>query len=187
MYIFSVYSEIAMNRDISNTNKQTHSVRDPINGRVDLMTSLGREVLPQLDEYRAQTTSYKEALTGDWESSILSTAYFSKENIQILHNAMRAGVHARSNGEFKISEQSTDTLKVIMRSVFIQDAKHQSTNITEQIREMNAIVTSHCVNQLFGELVAYKKYRRDVSTLRTPLDLPIYFSNTKTLETMPWK
>lgn len=166
---------------------QNRSVRDQVNGRVDLMTPLGREVLPQLNDHRQQTTAYTEALTGDWESSVLSAAFFSKENIQILHNAMRAGVHARSKGEFVISEQSTDTLKVIMRSVFIQDAKHQSTNITEQIREMNDIVTSHCVNQLYGELVGYMKYRRDVSTLRTPLDLPIHFSNTKTLETMPWK
>ena len=177
-----------MNRDLTSTSKQTRSVRDPIiNGRVDLTTSLGREVLPQLNDHRQPTTSYTEALTGDWESSVLSIAFFSKENIQILHNAMRAGIHARSNGKFVISEQNTDTLKVIMRSVFIQDAKHQSANITEQIREMNDIVTSHCVKQLYGELVGYMKYRRDVSTLRTPLDLPIHISNTKTLETMPWK
>ena len=71
MYIFSVYSETAMNRDTSDTPQQTRSVRDPIvNGRVDLMTSIGREVLPQLNDHRQSTTSYTEALTGDWESSV---------------------------------------------------------------------------------------------------------------------
>jgi len=185
--MYSVYRHRQMSRD----KQQTHSVRDPlVNGRVDLLTSTGGDILPQLSARDNPTssaaTSYTEALTGDWEASVLSLAFFSIQNIQILHNAMRAGVYGRSSGKFTIPEQSTDTLKVIMRSVFIQDAKHQPTNITGQITEMNDIVTSHCVNQLYGELVGYMNYKRDVSTLRTPMDLPIHFSNTKTLETMPW-
>ena len=171
--------------------QQAYSVRDPlINGRVDLITSSDREILPQLttrDNPSFSNTSYTEALTGDWEASVLSRAYFSAQNIQILHNAMRAGVYERSNGKFVIPEQSTDTLKVIMRTVFIQDAKHQPTNIIGQIEEMNAIVTSHCISQLYGELVGYMNYKRDVSTLRTPMDHPIHFSSKKTLESKPWK
>ena len=171
--------------------QMTHSVRDPIvNGRVDLMTSTDREILPQLttrDNPSFSNTSYTEALTGDWEASVLSRAYFSSQNIQILHNAMRAGVYERSNGKFVIPEQSTDTLKVIMRSVFIQDAKHRPTDIVGQIEEMNAVVTSHCVGQLYGELVGYMNYKRDVSTLRVPMDHPIHFSGKKTLESVPWK
>jgi hypothetical protein len=181
-----MYIEYRMN----DKPKQTYSVRDPlINGRVDLMTTTGRDILPQLNtrDHSHVITSYTDALTGEWESSVLSRAFFSSQNIQILHNAMRAGVYARSNGKFTIPEQSTDTLKVIMRSVYIQTAKHQPMNITGQIEEMNAIVTSHCVNQLYGELVGYMNYKRDVSMLRTPMDLPIHFSSKKTLESVPWK
>jgi len=156
------------------------------NGRVDLMTN-GRPILPQLDS-RTDTNSgsYREALTGHWEDTLLSTVFFSNGNIQILHNAMRAGVYERSGNKFVISEQDTDTLKVIMRSVYLQHAKNRPDDIQNQVSELNQVVTVHCTNQLMGEFEGYVKYKSDASSLVIPLELPMHFSKTRTLEERPF-
>ena len=79
------------------------------------------------------------ALTGNWENSILSNAFFSGENISIIQNAIRAGVHAKTNGRYLISNQDIDTIKIIMRAIYLQHCKNLPTNITEQIQELNTI------------------------------------------------
>jgi len=158
------------------------SVRDQqANGRVDILSN-GRPILPQLDDTQAPMTSYTDALTGNWEDSTLSVAFFSIGNIQILHNALRAGVYRRSNGRYILPQQCTDTLKVIMRGTFLSEAEHRPDQITEQIVALNDSITRFCVNQLYGEAGGYLKYRQDASTLRVPMELPIHISNTKTLE-----
>jgi hypothetical protein len=99
---------------------------------------------------------------------------------------MRAGVYEKSGGRFTIPEQNTDTVKVIMRGVFLQDAMNRPDGIRDQIEALNRSVVHHCVDQLYGEVSGYIKYKTDASTLITPIDLPIHISNTKTLEMKPW-
>ena len=116
---------------------------------------------------------YKEALTGTLECSTLSKAFFSKQNMQIIQNSIRATVYARSNNQHIIGQQDTINLQIIMRSIFLQYTRSISTNITQQISDLNNLVVNFCVPKILPEIDAYIKYKNDVSTLVVPLDRPV--------------
>ena len=46
------------------------------------------------------------------------------------------------------------------------------TNITEQIKNLNNIVTDYCVPRIYSETKGYLKYLHDASTMYTPIDHP---------------
>ena len=74
-----------------------------------------------------------------------------------------------------------------MRSVFLQSSTNRSTQITEQIQALNDLVITYCVKQIYSEAQAYINYKRDVSTMYTPIDRPVQPDyNNKTLELKPW-
>jgi len=132
-------------------------------------------------------SSYTDALNGGWESSPLSKAFFSKENIQIIQNGIRAGVFERSNGQYVIGDQDCDSIKIIMRSVFLQYSANQPNNITQQIEELNKIVLNYCIQQVYSEAQGYMKYVDDASTLVVPIAHPVQASTTdRQLEFKGW-
>ena len=69
------------------------------NGRINIS---GNNTMKQFELYDKIPINEKEnenfkvnALTGNWETSVLSNAFFSGENISIIQNAIRAGVHEK--------------------------------------------------------------------------------------------
>lgn len=135
----------------------------------------------------AQCASFREAMTGNWNDTPLSVAYFSAKNIQILQNGIRSGVYNKSNGQYVVGEQNCDELKIIMRSVFLQHSKNLAIDIPGQIQMLNDFVLNYAVNQVYGEADGYMKYKRDTSTLVVPLSAPILsYSNDKQLELKHW-
>ena len=95
------------------------------NGRVDI---LGNNVMDCFHLYdripiSQGDTYFRTAMTGNWNNSLLTKAFFSIENIRILQNGIKAGVYHKSNGRFQIADQDTDILKIIMRSIFLQSSK----------------------------------------------------------------
>lgn len=123
-------------------------------------------------QYDSKATEYREALNGNWQESKLSKAYFSKNNIQIIQNGIRAGVYKLSKGEYIIAPQCTDTIKVIMRSIFLQYSANMNTDITKQIYELNGLVIHYCTEKVYNETKGYLKYLHDVSTMHVPIDHP---------------
>jgi hypothetical protein len=96
-------------------------------------------------------------------------------------------VYQRSNGQYVIGPQDCDSLKVIMRSVFLQHAANQPTHISQQITELNKIVLNYCIQQVYSEAQGYMKYVDDVSTLVVPIAHPVQASNTdRTIEFKSW-
>ena len=93
-----------------------------MNGRVDILGPNLPDPFSLYDKIPvAQTTSYKNALQGNWTKSSLSCAFFSAGNIQIIQNGIRAGVYESSKGRYTIGPQNEDTLKIIMRSIFFEN------------------------------------------------------------------
>ena len=125
-----------------------------------------------------QASSFRDAMNGNWYNTPLSTTFFSKENINILQNGIRAGVYQKSNGQYLVGLQSYDELKIVMRGVFLQNSKNLPHNIPQQIEALNAIVLEYCIKQVYGEAESYMKYKRDASTLVVPLSNPV-LSSTK--------
>ena len=65
-----------------------------------------------------------------------------------------------------------DTLKIIMRSIFLQYAEFDMNNITKEVSRLNKLVLDYAVPSVYNEAVGYMKYREDQSTLAVPLALP---------------
>ena len=88
---------------------------DYYNGRVNIMEKKDPDAVFKMQErigIKNKSTTYFSALAGnDWEENVLSKVFFSKENIQILQNGLRAGVYKKSNNEFMIGPQKIDNLK----------------------------------------------------------------------------
>jgi hypothetical protein len=158
-------------------NDNSHIIGPVHNGRVNLIEQPDTSVLFSMQEkiaIRNKATEFREALTGVWESTTLSNLYFSAENIQIIQNGLRAGVYQMSNEKYIIAPQNVDTLKIIMRSIYLQYAEHRLDDITGQIERLNKLVLDYAVPAVFGEATGYEKYCQDQSTLVVPLQLPIH-------------
>jgi Family of unknown function (DUF5761) len=158
------------------------------NGRVDIKTPDTSNLFAMYDKIPAnQCVTFRNPTEGLWDETYLSKAFFSHQNIQIIQNGIRAGVYHRSNGQYVIGPQDCDSLKIIMRSVYLQYAANQPTNITQQIEELNKIVLNYCIQQVYGEAQGYIKYIDDASTLVVPIAHPVMANNTdRTLELKTW-
>jgi len=158
------------------------------NGRVDIKTPSTSTLFEMYDKIPAnQCATFRNATEGLWSSSSLSTAFFSQENIRIIQNGIRAGVYHKSNGQYTIGDQDCDSLKIIMRSVFLQHSANQVSNISQQIEELNKIVLNYCIQQVYSEAQGYMKYIDDVSTLVVRIDHQVMASqNDRQLELKKW-
>ena len=153
-----------------------------MNGRVNIVNVPNNSVFSLYDKIPIGNTSYRDALTGNWTSNLLSQAYFSAENIQIMQNGIKAYVYNHSSGRYIISKQNEDTLKIIMRSIFLQHAKNRPDKISDQIEKLNNMVIGYCGPKVLGEAEGYINYKRDISTLAVPINRPVSTYHSNTLE-----
>jgi len=158
------------------------------NGRVDIKSPNTSALFEMYDKIPAnQCVTFRNPTEGLWTDTILSTVFFSQQNIQVLQNGIRAGVYHRSNGQYTIGPQDCDSLKIVMRSVFLQNSANQPNNITQQVIELNKIVLNYCIQQVYSEAQGYMKYIDDASTLVIPIAHPIMTDNTdRLLEFKTW-
>lgn len=162
------------------------------NGRVDIINKEGPDLcnlFAMYDKIPAnQCSTFREPTLGVWNENDLSKTFFSESNIKIIQNGIRAGVYKVSNGQYTIGEQDCDSLKIIMRSIYLQHAANQENNIKGQIMELNKMVLEYCVHQVYSEAQGYVKYLRDVSTLAVPLANPIQATqfDRKDFKLKPW-
>ena len=110
------------------------------NGRVRID---GKKIINNFDLYDKipihHCSRYQDALVGNWQETPLSNAFFSKENMVILQNGIRAGVYAKSENKYVIGLQDCDTLRIVMRSIFLQYSANMCTQLTEQLTEQVSI------------------------------------------------
>jgi len=158
------------------------------NGRVDIKSPNTSSLFEMYDKIPAnQCVTFRNPTEGLWNDTTLSNAFFSQQNIQILQNGIRAGVYHKSNGQYTIGPQDCDSLKIVMRSVFLQNSANQPNNITQQVVELNKIVLNYCIQQVYSEAQGYMKYIDDASTLVVPIAHPVMANNTdRELEFKTW-
>jgi hypothetical protein len=158
------------------------------NGRVDIKSPSTCDLFKMYDKIPAnQCVTFRSPTEGLWDDTKLSEVFFSQANIQIIQNGIRAGVFQRSNGQYTIGQQDCDSLKIVMRSVFLQNASNKPFNIKGQIESLNNIVLNYCIQQVYSEAQGYMKYLDDASTLVVPLANPMMESTyDKQLELKPW-
>ena len=158
------------------------------NGKINIMGPNISAKFSMMDKIPINTnTNYQNVLTGNFERSRLSDAYFSKQNIQIIQNGIRKGVYDKSHSRILVDNQPEDQIVTVMRAMYLQHSKNLETNISQQIVELNTLVLNYCIVSVFNEAVAYLKYKEDASTMHRPMQHPIYSNKTnKTLEQKAW-
>lgn len=158
------------------------------NGRVDIFSPKTPDLFQMYDKIPVnQCATFRNPTEGLWENTQLSDMFFSEKNICTIQNGIRAGVYKRSNGQFTIANQDEDTLKIIMRSIFLQNAANQPTHIAQQVYELNKMVWDYCIPQVYGEAQGYRQYIIDASTMYTPIPPPIMSTTAdKELIMKPW-
>lgn len=161
---------------------------DKSNGRINIKSPNTAALFQMYDKIPAnQCVTFRNPTEGLWDNTSLSRGFFSHQNIQIIQNGIRAGVYHKSNGQYVIGPQDGDSLKIVMRSVFLQHAVNKPDHIPQQIHELNNIVLNYCIQQVYSEAQGYMKYVDDVSTLVVPMAHPVQTTvYNKQLEQKPW-
>jgi hypothetical protein len=167
---------------------------EEMNGRVNLdsaqtATGLFSQVKQQFDFATSLNSSVgADLVRGNIEKNTLNMTFFSPENVQILQNRLQYEVYTRSQGKFRVGPQSADNLLIIMRSIYYQYGKNQPTHIKEQIQELNTYVANFAVPKIISEVEMYNQYRKDITTLPTPMAQPVNISRagTKSLPLKPF-
>ena len=128
-------------------------------------------------------TAATDAIRGNLMATPLNSAFFSPENLQIIQNRIRFQVWEKTKQI--IDPQSSDDLLILMRSMYYQYGKNRPDQIKEQIEELNKIVADWAVPKILAEIDMYLYYRKDVSTLPVPLELPMLL-NTAGTRSLPF-
>lgn len=157
----------------------------PPNGRVDIMSPLPVLNIPAYQQRSVRNDTYVgEATFGQKVPNELSCIFFSEQNINALQDGLRYRIWVETNGKYVIGRQSDQELKIIMRSIYYQHARNHPTNVVGQVQELNGKVLEWTVPEVLSNLKQYEVFRKDASSLPTPMDRsPIMTSKgTRTLE-----
>ena len=158
------------------------------NGRIDINGPKTSDLFQMYDKIPVnQCATFRNPTEGLWDKNDLSIAFFSGTNMRIIQNGIRAGIYEKSNGQYTISDQDGDTLKIVMRSTFLQNAANKIDNVAEQVAQLNKIVLDYAIPQVYSEAIGYHKYLNDASNMYKPIDHPILSKNNdKQLVLKPW-
>ena len=153
-----------------------------VNGRVN---PYGPQNVNYVDNMNSNNNcSYQsEAVSHQIGRTPLSDLFFSKENIDMLQNGMRNMVLNRTQGQHIIQRQSDMELKIIMRAMYLQHARHKEhVPIVEQVRELNIHVLNFSVPRIISSINMKQQYLKDISQLPVPLEHARKMKDTKQLE-----
>lgn len=120
----------------------------------------------------------QDSLRGIQQESILSKVFFHPKNVDLIQKQIIIEVFRRTNGSYLIEKQDEADLQIVMRSIFLQHAKHIPNNIKEQICELNNLVVNEVIPGIISEIKAYFGYLESVFGSRQIMERPENVSNT---------
>jgi hypothetical protein len=171
-----------------NTQNPSNTV---YNGRVDLLSPMSSfQINPNTDvganggACGNQNLFTSEGARGQIAPNPISDLYFSSNNVNVLQDGIRYKVWKETQQRYTIGRQNDNELRIVMRSIYFQYAKHQPKDIVGQVRELNAKVLEWVVPEIVSNLRQHERYRVDASQLPMPLEHPTMMTQkgTKVLE-----
>ena len=147
------------------------------NGRVNIMSLQPPHKEEQFKMFEKvnidnKSTDFRRAVCGVQQMNELSEKYFSAENMQVIQDAIKQGVLKKSNGKYILPNQNANTLKIMMRGVYLEYSIYQKEDINSEIKRLNQIIIDNCIERLYNESIAYEKYCYDQSTIAMPMERP---------------
>ena len=159
-----------------------------INGKVNNLTEENKfKYLQNNDTLSCSFQS--EAVGSTITRNKLSDIYFSIENINALQEGIRIRILNETDGKYNISRQNDTELKIIIRSIYYQYAKHYThIPILQQVRDLNKMVLDFSVKDIISSIQMKEKYVKDISHFPDPLELPALstMKGTRQLEFHGW-
>jgi hypothetical protein len=141
------------------------------NGRVDTTKDVNFNMYALFQNGNNKLSEFShEAIQGVHTKTPLNDLFFSTKNIDALQLGIRNLVANRTNNEFVVGNQSEVELQIIMRAIYLSEAKHLPYDIIGQVRTLNAKVLDYCVPRILEEIRMFNYYKNDVSRLPMPLD-----------------
>ena len=110
------------------------------------------------------------------ESTAMSAAFFSSQNIENLQQQIRKRVYDMSQGQYVVGRQSDQHIQFIMASYYHEYACNKPTGIKQQIKTLNDMVVDDAAKRVFGQVEQQKMYERDISRVPVPLEHGIFIS-----------
>jgi hypothetical protein len=116
----------------------------------------------------------REMLKGYQEAEPVSIAFFSAENVANLKILVCNVVAKQTNGLYRITPeaQSSTELLVVMRSIYLSNAKQLPTNIQGQVQELNYAVILDLVPRVLKNIEQRLGYIRDESSQPLTMERP---------------
>ena len=102
----------------------------------------------------------------------LEDTFFSDDNIKRINNQLIKAVYENTNGEYKISAQSKQSLIIVMRYVFIENARHLPYDVEGQIKELNCNVVGEILPNVITNITQRVAYLNEIQNPRGLVPLP---------------
>lgn len=152
------------------------------NGRVINITENPDKRFNMFKDEDQNLESYScRLIYGIVEAGPLSKMFFSEKNIQRVQNLLRYRVWKQTQGKFTIDEQSETELVIIMRAIFLQNARNDPTEtIVHQVNILNEIVCNYSVANIISKAKQYIGYIQDVESNPVPIEHPRNVSSAGT-------
>jgi hypothetical protein len=172
-------SSPSANQYLSNTDFfQNVNENPPINTNNNYNGRVFFDVKENVPTYELYTDSNKannnvgNTLNYSLEDTGLSRLYFSKENMDNIQKDIIESIYNITLNDkdpildnvrpVTIGRQNDLQLQIIMRSIFLQYAKHNNDNISGQIRELNDLVIREAIPDIITNIKQYLGYSSDI-------------------------
>ena len=144
------------------------------NGRMGDIKNVENIKVPENTDIIINKDNSDSSIKGILEENSLNSLFFSEMNVKAIQDTLRYRVY--KNTDQVISEQSSNDLFIIMRSIMLQYANFRVgvDNIVDEIRRLNSKVLDYAVENVTSNVKQHQGYVDDLSKLPVPMDMPVY-------------
>lgn len=111
----------------------------------------------------------------------LELIFFSKENINCINKQLIIHIYNITDKQFKIKQQSTETLLIVMRYIYNTYAKYLPYDIPKQIIELNKLLIDDVTPGIITNITQKIEYLNYIDKRPPLLDLPVSTNKRKVL------
>ncbi len=112
--------------------------------------------------------------------TLLSNLFFSAKNIEIIQNGIRYAVWSQTKEKAVIGRQPNTELVIVMRGVYLDQARHLPNYIPEQIAELNEITIKKVVPTIISNIEQYRGYLQKITSPMEPTPRSLNVSSVGT-------
>jgi hypothetical protein len=149
-------------------NAPKHTGRLPLSDSEEKMP-IPRGTLYAVGEPTMVPSRVAEQIQYRHTNTPLNTVFFSETNKENLQRKIHDAVVDLSDGKYDIGVQSEADLLLIMRSYYLQYSQNDPTNVAMELSQLNERVVAYSSNRIMVEIVAYKKFRKDILDFPEPI------------------